>query len=107
MTTTFAVIYRWRLAPGSEEAFVAAWRLVTDHLRETCGGLGSRLHRCDDGTWAAYAQWPARRDWERAEVTGETALAASATMAQAVVERFEPVLLSPVADMLSPTAVDD
>ena len=99
-TVGFTVIYRWTLKPGREDGFQRNWRLVTEHLRDTCGGLGSRLHRADDGTWVAYAQWPDRRSWAEAEVAGQAARQAMAEMSAAVAERHEPVLLEPVADLL-------
>ena len=60
----FAVMYRWRLKPGTESEFVAAWADRTRAILETEGGLGSRLHRADDGSIVAYAQWPSRAAWE-------------------------------------------
>jgi hypothetical protein len=53
-----AVIYRWRVKAGHEEQFAAAWERVTRAIRAKCGSYGSRLHRCDDGLWLAYALWP-------------------------------------------------
>jgi hypothetical protein len=29
-----------------------------------CGSLGARLHRSDEGTFIAYAQWPDRESWK-------------------------------------------
>jgi heme-degrading monooxygenase HmoA len=45
----FYVLYRCRLKPGSEEAFRAVWSDITVAIRDGRGGLGSRLHRGDDG----------------------------------------------------------
>jgi heme-degrading monooxygenase HmoA len=59
--SSFVVLYRWRIDPGHEEAFVEAWSAITRRLRERVGsgGLGgsrgSRLHRGDDGLWCVYA----------------------------------------------------
>ena len=47
----FCVIYRWRLKPGHDDDFVAAWARLTRAIRDGRGGLGSRLHRSDDGLW--------------------------------------------------------
>src|SRR5690349_12541356 len=57
----FAVLYKWRLHPGSEESFVQAWSRMTDRLRSERGSLGSRLHRGADGFWYSYAQWPSAK----------------------------------------------
>jgi quinol monooxygenase YgiN len=59
----FAVVYRWKVHPGREEEFVVAWEELTELIKLTRGSLGSRLHRCDDGTWFAYAQWPNKQQW--------------------------------------------
>ena len=95
----FAVVYRWRVIPGREAEFVAAWRTLTAALRES-GSLGSRLHRAADGTWLAYAQWPSRHAWETARTPTDEAEAALRRLRDATEERLEPLLLEPVADYL-------
>lgn len=59
----FNVVYRWRVHPGKEAAFEQAWRELTVRIRDERGGLGSRLHRCGDGSYLGYAQWPHRQTW--------------------------------------------
>ncbi len=104
----FVVLYRWRVAADKEASFVAAWRRVTALMVERRGGLGSRLHRASDGTLLAYAQWPSEEAWRaaaernKAEVLDEDAVAA---MREAIVERFDEVRLTPVADLLVPAGV--
>lgn len=100
MAFEFCVIYRWKLVAGREQAFRLGWEAMTRELREHAGSLGSRLHRCDDGTWLAYAQWPSREAWEQAEVETDAAREAMATMSAATAQRFEPELLEPVVDLL-------
>jgi heme-degrading monooxygenase HmoA len=96
----FCVIYRWRLKPGREKEFVAAWEGVTRSLRDHRGALGSRLHRAGDGRWVAYAQWPDRAAWESARDRTPADPDAAAAMAETVAERDEPLLLEAVADLL-------
>lgn len=96
----FAVIYRWRLRAGMEEQFQTAWAKLTEAIRDERGGLGSRLHRADDGSWVAYAQWPDRETWERSQASESAAAVASAMMAAAVENSTAPVALDPVADLL-------
>lgn len=100
----FMAIYRWRLEDGMEEQFVEGWERVTRAIYETCGSYGSRLHRCDDGTWVAYARWPdaATRDaCEHAETEG------SRMMREAVRESFDETVGEVVSDLLrEPTARD-
>jgi heme-degrading monooxygenase HmoA len=62
----FAVIYRWKVIPGREAQFEDGWRAGTDAIAREFGGWGSRLHRGEDGTVVAYAQWPDRATWEHA-----------------------------------------
>ena len=97
----FAVIYRWRLRPGMEKQFCEAWAKTTETIKEERRGLGSRLHRDDDGYWVAYAQWPSRSAWEQSRELGAADPEVSALMAEAVEESFAPVALEPVTDMLA------
>jgi hypothetical protein len=95
----FAVLYRWRLHPGTDEAFIEGWSRVTRGLLAK-GALGSRLHRGPDGLWYAYAQWPSAEVRARvfAEPPGDPE--ASALMQSAVAERLPEIVLEPVADLL-------
>lgn len=97
----FNVIYRWRLKEGAEERFQRAWSGMTTRLRNDRGALGSRLHLADDGTWVAYAQWPDRVAWERSGEQGSADPALSAEMEDAIAERFDPILMNTVSDLLS------
>jgi quinol monooxygenase YgiN len=97
----FAVIYRWRLHPGKEEQFRRAWKAVTLALRKERGALGSRLHRADDGTWIAYAQWPDRSTWERSRKMDPVDSSAAENMHEAIAESRPPLLLDPVSDHLA------
>ena len=103
----FAVLYRWRLHPGREDDFVAAWAEMTAAIRRERGGLGSRLLRSDDGTWVAYAQWPDRAAWEAAQAGESVAPAAAAVMGAAIAERFPAIPLEPLAGLLSTGGGDD
>src|SRR3546814_10237519 len=67
---TFVAAYWWRVHPGKEDQFRAAWRRGTELIREKYGSLGSRLHReaRPDGTtrFVGIAAWPARATWPAA-----------------------------------------
>ncbi len=95
----FALVYRWRLHPGREESFAAAWAEMTETIRSDCGSFGSRLHRSDDGTWAAYAVWPDAATFDACSPDNPTA---GAAMAAAVQENFEPLRLTVTDDRLAP-----
>lgn len=58
-----AIYFKWKVNSGRERDFENAWRELTELLRDERGGLGSRLHRCSDGHYFAYAQWPSEVFW--------------------------------------------
>lgn len=60
----FVVVYRWKLKEGAEDRFRQGWRAATEAISQKYGSLGSRLHKAEDGTWVAYAQWPDKERWE-------------------------------------------
>jgi len=62
----FTVIYAFEVHAGQSDAFITAWRTLTELIAEHEGGLGSRLHRERPGYFIAYAQWPSREQWEKA-----------------------------------------
>lgn len=97
----FAVIYRWRLRPGREQAFVDAWTRITTLLHAEHGSLGARLHRGADGTWTSYAQWPSARVRDDAFAHGPVDAVAFATMRDAIAEGFPEQVLETVVDRLA------
>lgn len=64
----FIALYRWKLIKGRESLFQEGWHRITVEFYRERGSLGSRLHRAEDGTWVAYAQWPDKQAWEAARV---------------------------------------
>jgi heme-degrading monooxygenase HmoA len=98
----FVVLYRWRLHPGAEAAFVAAWSRVSDLLLRERGSLGSRLHRGADGLWYSYAQWPSAEARASAFAAGPVDPEASARMRAAIAETLPEVVLESVADFIVP-----
>jgi hypothetical protein len=94
-----AVIYRWRLRSGHEDEFVAAWERVTRAIHAQCGSYGSRLHRCDDGLWLAYALWP---DGQTRKACGTPDEEGVRLMQQAAEELVESIECEVVADLLAP-----
>ena len=96
----FAVSYRWKVDPSMEEQFRSAWEELTQEIRESGGGLGSRLHKASDGTWLAYAQWPSKEMWEGARTATVRKRDALQRLNDAVEERLPPIELQPIADHL-------
>jgi hypothetical protein len=84
--------YRWRLRPGRETDFKAAWATVTAALRQT-GSDGSALFHASDGTWCGIARWPNREARETALNLLELE-SASAAMADAVEQHVETLELT-------------
>ena len=96
----FAVLYRWRLQPGKEESFIAAWSRISELLREHRGSLGSRLHRGADGIWYSYAQWPSAQARDDAFSTEPVDAIAAQQMHDAVAQSFPELVLEPIADFI-------
>jgi len=55
---TSAVLYRWKLIPGREDEFRAAWSEGTRLIHKKCASYGARLHKAEDGLYWSYARWP-------------------------------------------------
>lgn len=66
----FVAAYWWKVHPGKEDQFRAAWRRGTELIRQRYGSFGSRLHREEqaDGSvrFIGVAEWPDRATWQRA-----------------------------------------
>ena len=95
----FCVIYRFKLRAGAEDLFRQGWIRITEAIRDSRGGLGSRLHVTDDGWWLAYAQWPDRQTWERSGEMESADPEAGKMMADSIEERLPPVLMEPQIDL--------
>lgn len=96
----FIVLYRWKLREGREDSFREGWRRRTEEIHRRCGSLGSRLHRAEDGTWIAYAQWPDRRTWEAASKITPADAEAVGMMRESVETSFPNTYMSVAEDLL-------
>jgi heme-degrading monooxygenase HmoA len=76
----FVALYEFRVKPGLEEQFEQSWRIVTIAFGKLRGSLGSRLHKAQDGTYVAYAQWPSEEQYYTAVALPEDVNAARARM---------------------------
>jgi hypothetical protein len=94
----FVAIYRWRVNPGCEAAFTAAWHAEAERYRDTWGSAGARLHRADDGSFVATAFWPSRDAWAHAPRPLDLPQA-EAVLDRCVAERGEALHLGPVDDV--------
>ncbi|QNL19975.1 GNAT family N-acetyltransferase [Hyphobacterium sp. CCMP332] len=97
-----AVLYRWKLTPGTEDTFRKAWTEATRAIHKTCASYGARLHEGADGLFWSYARWPSeelrQKCWEN-EGLGD--LPCFGTMRDCIEERFPEVVLTLTADELS------
>ncbi|HEY0101298.1 MAG TPA: antibiotic biosynthesis monooxygenase [Pyrinomonadaceae bacterium] len=98
----FVALYRWKLREGEEQRFREGWRRRTEEIYRKCGSFGSRLHRAEDGTWVAYAQWPDRRHWEAARQVGVTDTQAPAMMKESIEVSYPEMLLEVADDLFKP-----
>jgi len=96
----FVAVYRWKLKEGAEQRFREGWRRRTVEIYRECGSLGSRLHRAEDGTWVAYAQWPDRRRWEAARQVAVADTEAPAMMKESIEVSFPEILMEVADDLL-------
>lgn len=63
----FVAAYWWKVHPGKEEQFRAAWRRGTELITEKYGSLGSRLHWDErERRFVGVAEWPDRATWQAA-----------------------------------------
>jgi len=68
-----AVLLEFNVKHGAEEEFIVYWKKTTQIIYEKFGSLGSKLHRSDNDTFIAYAQWPSadiyqtEQDWSAEE----------------------------------------
>ena len=97
----FVALYRWKLKEGCEGRFREGWRRRTREIYERCGSLGSRLHRAEDGTWLAYAQWPNRQAWEDARGVPVSDVEASALMRESVETSYPDTYMEVADDLLA------
>ena len=103
----FIALYRWKLKEGCEGRFREGWRRRTREFYERCGSLGSRLHRAEDGTWVAYAQWPSREAWKRARGVSVVDTEASALMRESVEESYPDAYMEVADDLLAETRFEE
>jgi hypothetical protein len=97
--SSIAVLYRWKLHSGKEDAFKQAWALLSEQLIQR-GSLGSRLHRGADGWWYSYAAWPSVASRDEAFNREPLDAGALTIMRAAVAESCPEVVLEPLVDLL-------
>jgi quinol monooxygenase YgiN len=97
----YAVLYQWLVKPGKEVQFRKAWEALTQLQYKNRGLLGSRLHKSEQGTWIAFAQWPDKKSWEASCEQKPEDEMWSQLMLDAVEDTWPPTFLMPVAGQLA------
>ncbi|HYP01576.1 MAG TPA: antibiotic biosynthesis monooxygenase [Pyrinomonadaceae bacterium] len=97
----FIALYRWKLREGQEGRFQQGWHRLTVEIYEKRGSLGSRLHRAEDGTWVAYAQWPDRQAWEAGRAQQVQDTEALQLMRESIEVSHPPTFMEIVDDLLA------
>ncbi len=87
-----AILLHWRLKPGREGIFAAAWDVVTRAMLAH-GSYGSALFEASDGTYYALARWPDAQA-RAAAMSDEVLDAAHRAMADAIAETLPSVALT-------------
>jgi quinol monooxygenase YgiN len=64
----FIVIYKFEVEKGLEKDFEEEWAELTHAFINYANGLGSRLHKDEQGNYVAYAQWPDQETWKEARI---------------------------------------
>lgn len=88
-------MYWWKVKPGQEEAFAAAWRAITRWMRAHApGARGSLLVRSaeEPHEFVGVARWTSRAAWEAYQASNPQAqeLLAHAQVMGATAERSRP-----------------
>lgn len=94
----FMVLNRWELLDGQEALFQEGWSDIIQRNINHYGGLGSRLHLADDGTWISYSLWLSREHWLGAQQLDDANQEARQKMLASIRRIYPPQPLTPVLD---------
>ena len=94
----FAVIYRFKVKKDHENKFEKSWEAMTYEFRNVHGGLGSCLHKSENGEYVAYARWPNRLTWERKKEIRNTK--AMASMKNSIEKSYPAIPIDVCNDLL-------
>lgn len=81
-----------------DSKFEKAWAAMTIEFRDTHGGLGSCLHKDEDGNLIAYARWPDSQVWKNDKTILNTV--AMNEMIECIEKSFPAVPLEVINDLL-------
>lgn len=86
----FIVVYRWRIHPGREEEFRAAWEELSSQYIQLRGQLDAKLTSGEDDVWVGKAVWGDRDDYILALERGVTDPRVANRMNTCVAEQLDP-----------------
>ncbi|HEX7048123.1 MAG TPA: antibiotic biosynthesis monooxygenase [Gammaproteobacteria bacterium] len=86
----FIIIYRWRIHPGREEEFRAAWEELSEQYIQLRGQRDAKLSQGNDGVWIGKAIWPDRDSYILALERGVTDPQIANRMNACVAEKLDP-----------------
>jgi hypothetical protein len=96
----FIALYEFKVKGGFEKQFEENWAIVTESIYSIRGSLGSRLHKAQDGTYIAYAQWPDEDQYNLDTPLPPEAMRARSLMKDACEGQRVLKLMSVTADLL-------
>ena len=102
----FCVIYKFKVIAGKEDQFIESWGKVTNAFKKHCDALGSRSHKSENGEYIAYAQWPSKESWDKAELPHDIINSDYAKMKSCSLSTEVLFELTPVSDLLTHTTSD-
>jgi quinol monooxygenase YgiN len=96
----FIALYHWKVKEGHEKNFLEGWHQITEGIYQRSGSLGSRLHRAEDGTWIAYAQWPDRQTYDAARSIPVIDAEMRAMFRESIEESYPDIYMNVTDDLL-------
>lgn len=96
-----AVLLEFDVKPGYEQDFLKYWKQTTQIISAKHGGLGSKLHISNTGSYIAYAQWPSKGVYESEQSWSEEDLEIRSKMRNTLKDEKVKVLhtLSVISDL--------
>lgn len=86
----FMIIYRWRVQPGREKEFCAAWEELSQQYIQLRGQHDAKLTQGEDDVWVGKAIWPDRDAYILALERGVTDPRVANRMNACVTEKLDP-----------------
>jgi len=96
----FIAVYEFKVKSGYEDQFEKNWHNVTEAIFKVRGSLGSRLHKANDGTYVAYAQWPSEEQYNLDTPLPNEAMKSRTLMKDACIEQTVIKLMTVTDDLL-------